>query len=302
MIRIFDDTDKERGRIQACIDKYGWTSDHNLDWFSVSLNDWTGKPVFVEFEDGSGLLAHKYPTEWSIWSDPLCERGESADKIIEFSEGVLNERIKRIWCMDVSDDIRPQIIAKEILKIGEVDYSLFWPVLKMTEYDSSLSGSHFKEMRNAKNKFYKEHRVTTVSPTAIEKELLRKIINDWKDIILKKQKEEDICYLKYQKVVEEGFKGFLTARVFVVDGRPVGFNAGYEVPNNRGRFAGIIGIHDYSLNDQGTMLWLEDLDWVKSAGYKEMDMQGSEDDGGLKLKLRFGAKIDRKTNTFWLTK
>ena len=101
--------------------------------------------------------------------------------------------------------------------------------------------------------------------------------------------------------IKNNFRGFVTSRVMVADGRPVGFNAGYEVPNRPGRFAGIIGLHDYSIKDLGTILWLEDLDWIKNAGYKELDMQGSEPED-LRTKIQFGAIIERKTDTFSITR
>ena len=76
-----------------------------------------------------------------------------------------------------------------------------------------------------------------------------------------------------------------------------------EVVNRPGRLAGIIGIHDYSHKDLGTILWLEDLNWVKDHGYKEMDMQGwEENDNALKFEMRLGGKIDRKTDTFSIIK
>ena len=87
----------------------------------------------------------------------------------------------------------------------------------------------------------------------------------------------------------------------VADGKPVGFNAGYEVVNRPGRFAGVIGIHDYSIKDLGTILWLEDLGWIKNSGYKELDMQGNEYEWELKQKTQFGAVIERKTDTFSIT-
>ena len=301
MIRIFDDIDKERDRIRACINKYGWTSDHNLDWFIDAGSSENSRPVFAEFPDGSGLLAHDNKIEWSIWSDPLSSLESAEDKIIEFSDFAFKNGIREVWCVDVSDNIRPSLLEKKI-NVSEIYYSLLWPVLDMEKFDLSLPGDRFKEMRNARNKFYREHKVKSVSPKEIEQELLHKIVNEWKNYVLKKQKEEDISDIKYHKAIGNYFKSFLDPRVFVVDGKPVGFNAGYEVVNRRGRFGGIIGIHDYSLNDLGTVLWLEDLEWIKNRGYQELDMQGSEDDEGLKLKLRFGAKIERKTDTFWLTK
>ena len=63
----------------------------------------------------------------------------------------------------------------------------------------------------------------------------------------------------------------------------------------------MIGIHDYSLTDLGLMLWLEDLEWIKNASYKELDMQGSEG-GGLKFKMQFNPTIERKTDTFCIKK
>ena len=41
---------------------------------------------------------------------------------------------------------------------------------------------------------------------------------------------------------------------------------------------------------------------MKNAGYSEVDLQGSEEDEGLDMKLRFGAKVERKTDTFSLKK
>ena len=78
-MKIYENIEAERDRIQACINKFGWTSDHNLDWFSVALNRPEGKPAFAEFEDGTGILFHSYSGEWQIWSDPLCDKKLSAD-------------------------------------------------------------------------------------------------------------------------------------------------------------------------------------------------------------------------------
>jgi len=301
-MNFYEDINIERERIQNCIRKFGWTSDHNLDWFADCIISKDGRPVFVEFSDGTGLLTHKYKDEWHIWSDPLCEKNLSASKIFEFADYALDNNIKEIWCTDISDNIRPILIENNQLIIDEIYYSLLWPILDMREYNPALPGGHFKEVRNAKNKFYREHKVQVINSTEINKKELHNIFYNWEKIILKKQDKEDIADLKYHNAVENNFRAFLTARVFVVDDRPVGINAGYEVPNNEDRFTGIIGIHDYSLNDLGLIIWLEDLEWIKNAGYKFYDMQGSEDDGGLKFKMQFGAKIERKTDTFSITR
>ena len=126
-MRIYENIEAERDRIQACIQKYGWTSDHNLDWFIDAIADKKGKPVFIEFQDG-GLLVHKYLDKYRIWSDPLSKKDTAASKILEFSLNVLNDNVKDVWCDDVSGHIRNELIKTGDLSIGEVDYSLDWPV------------------------------------------------------------------------------------------------------------------------------------------------------------------------------
>lgn len=90
-------------------------------------------------------------------------------------------------------------------------------------------------------------------------------------------------------------------RVLIVDGRVVGLNAGWKIPNSA-RFYGAIGLHDYSLPDLGAILYLEDLIWMKEQGYKEADTGGS-DTTLLKFKSQFGrAASQYKTHIFSITK
>jgi hypothetical protein len=298
-MKIYEDVKIERDRVQFYINKYGWTPDHNLDWFIDASTSVKSKPAFVEFDDG-GLLVQNGGSEWRIWSDPLSKKESSSNKIAEFAEFVFKNGIEKVWCDDVSETIRPELLDKG-LSVQPIYYSLFWPVLDMLKYDFNLPGNGFKEIRNARSKFYREHQVEAKNTSEVDKKDLHKIVDSWYSVVLKKRKE-DIFQEKYHRAIDNDFAGFVTARVLAVDGRLVGINAGYEVPNLPGRFTGVIGIHDYSLNDLGVILWLEDLKWIKNAGYKELDMQGSENDGGLKLKLRFGAIIERKTNTFCIQK
>lgn len=296
-MKFYDGIEAERDRIEVCIKKFGWTSDHNLDWWTCGIIASDGVPVFVEFDDGAGLLVHKYPDKWRIWSDPLCDTNIAVDKIREFSEFILGGDIKEVWCDDVSDKIYPELKKTAGLKLNEIDYSLLWPVMDIVNYDPTLSGGHFKDIRNAKNKFYREHGVSVVEAGRVDKKELNRIVDDWKKLCSESEKG-DVYDLRYRLIIDRDFRGFNTARVILVDGQSVGFNAGYEVPNKPGRFTGVIGIHDYSVKELGLMMYLEDIEWMKNASYKFYDMQGSGDDGGLKFKMQFGAVIERKTDTF----
>ena len=300
-MQFYDDIKSERGRIESCIKKFGRTSDHNLDWWLCALITPDAVPVFVQWPDGSGLLTNKCSSEWHIWSDPLSSESDMASRIEEFCSHVFEDNnIKEVWCDDVADSIYPALKNKRSLKLNNIYYSLLWPVLDMTKYDPSLPGGRFKEIRNAKSKFYREHQVKILDTDDVAKQDLNRIVDDWYREVLKKQNKEDVFDSKYRVAVQNNFPGFTTSRVMVVDGRPVGFNAGYEVPNHPGRFGGIIGLHDYTVKDLGTILWLEDLEWIKNAGYKMLDMQGSEPED-LKTKTQFGAVIERKTDTFSIT-
>lgn len=289
-----------RERIQECINKFGHTSDHNLDWFVDSVITSDGKPMFVQWPDGTGLLAHKYQNEWRIWSDPLSSESEMAERISEFTAKVFEDKdIRNVWCDDVSDLIYPTLQQKG-LNLEPIYYSLFWPVLDLSKFDPALPGGHFKEMRNAKNKFYKEHKLEVADAKEFSKEKLHRLIEKWKEAL--SQNKKDVYDLRYHNAIDDGFNGFITARVLIVDGVPIGVNAGYEVPDKLGRFTGVVGIHDYSVKDLGIIFYLEDLEWMKNSGYAEVDLQGSEEDEGLEFKLRFGARVERKTDTFSLKK
>lgn len=300
-MKFYENIEKEQDRIEPCIKKFGHTSDHHFGWWTCTQITQDARPVFVEWPDGRGLLTHRSSNEWRIWSDPLSLESEMALRIEEFCSVVLSDKsIKEVWCDDAADSIYP-VLKNSRLKLNEIYYSLWWPVLNMEKYDPLLPGGHFKEIRNARSKFYREHQVSIINVANASKEDLNKIVDDWYKEVIKKQNKEDIFDLKYRLAIKNNFPGFTMARVMIVDGKMVGFNAGYDAVNKPGRFAGIIGLHDYSVKDLGTVLWLEDLDYIKNAGYKELDMQGSELED-LKTKTQFGAVIERKTDTFSVTR
>lgn len=299
-MRFYENIEAERDRIQSSIKKFGHTSDHNLDWWTCVIITSDSVPVFVEWPDGSGLLAHRYPDHWRIWSDPLSVQADMVKRIEEFALEIFQDnKIKELWCDDVADMIYLELQKSRQLKLNEIFYSLLWPVLDMNTYNPSLPGGHFKEIRNARSKFYREHKVEIADAHTFDKKELIRIVDDWKINCGDSRTDPNYIYdLRYRLIIDKEFRGFNAARVLIADSRPVGFNAGYEVPNHPGRFAGIIGLQDYSIKDLGTILWLEDLEWIKNAGYKELDMQGDEADGGLKQKTNFGGKIERKSDTF----
>ncbi len=171
--------------------------------------------------------------------------------------------------------------------------------MNMKKYDPLLPGKHFKSIRNAKNKFYNEHKISIENTINVPEESLYKIVNGWRS---KREHGDHAYYYRYQLMIKRGFWGMKTARVLIADGIPVGFNAGWEISNRPKEFYAAVGIHDYSLRDLGLILYLEDLEWIKNNGYKAANMGGIEEGGGLDFKNQFLPESSYKTYTFSIVK
>lgn len=303
MIKIYDNIEEERERIEKCIQEYGWTSDHHLDWFSSALVKENGRPSFAQFDDGSGILFHVYSNEWHIWSDPLCDKNNSVVLVSEFIEEAFSQGINTLWLNYISDSIYPSLLkSNSEFKISPIDYTLQWLALDLIKFNLSLPGRHFKDIRNARNKFHRDHKLKSIPFDSKFKDDLNRIIDVWKVNALKKEEEKYVYDLWYRNIVSKEFKNFKTARVIIVDDKAVGFNAGVDVVNNPGRFGAIIGLHDYSISDLGLMMWLEDFEWMIGAGYKVVDMQADEATLKSRNKMQFHPTIERKTDTFCITR
>jgi hypothetical protein len=192
-------------------------------------------------------------------------------------------------------------LRREFLKIlpaafraRSINFTLTWPIMNMKTFDLALPGGHYKYLRKEKNRFYREHIVTVRDAKTIEdKVILRRIIDEWRK---KRTAPDRAWYGEYYNIIEGNFAGTATARVFFVDDKAVGINAGWMIPNSD-RFYGAIGLHNYSVPNLGSMLYLEDLEYLKTHGYGEVDMGGSWH-GLLEFKKEFLPESYYKTHVF----
>lgn len=294
-----EDISAVRKEIEAAIKKYGFAPEHNVDCFLYASESYQ-KPIFINWPDGTGLLTHKEDKDWYTFSEPIAPTNLRGQRVVEFSASALNQSgIKKV-VTESRVDTRKEILKSlpSIYKARSINYTLNWPVMNMEKFDPTLPGGHFKSLRNAKNKFYKEHEVEVKEAKSIKKELLHEAVNIW----VKLRKHSDRAYKhSYINAINAGFVGLKSARAMIVDGKPVGFNAGWDIPNSNMYYAGI-GIHDYSVQDLGLMLYLEDLEWIKKAGYKIADMGGVEKGGPLNFKSQFLPESWYKTFVFSIVK
>lgn len=300
-MKIIDDSQIFRPLVERAIQKFGYAPEHNLDWW-VDYTSFKQKPIFVEWPDGSGLLTHKSDKDWNLFSEPLMSQSSSGKQIIEFVEFALSQSgIERVT-IEAREETRQRILEalSPSLKAQPIDYTLVWPVMNLQKFDPLMPGNHFKSLRNAKNKFYREHAVEVLDILSISKEELRSIVKKW-SAILNSKSMEDVLDYTYFNLIDANFGGTKTARALSVDGNPVGFNAGWTIPNSD-IFYSSIGVHDYSLPDLGVVLYLEDLEWIKSTGYKTADMGGVEVGSPLNFKNQFLPESWYKTFVFSIIK
>lgn len=294
-LKFYDDVIVARPLIEEAIRKFGYAPEHNFDWYRFYTDD-DEKDIFAASEYGDGLLTMLGDNESRVFSSPVAPPARRASILIEYLEQIFQSpNVKKVW-LELETPLRKEFLLAlpEYFKPNPINYTLTWPIMDMKTFDPILPSGHYKFLRKEKHRFYRNHAVTVADAKKFEnKESLHAIIDVWK----RKRKVHDRAYcMEYHHVVDGNFKGMTTARVFIVDGKAVGMNAGWMIPNSD-RFYGAIGLHDYSVQNLGTMLYLEDLEWLKNHGYGEVDMGGSEK-GGLEFKKEFLPKSFYKTHIF----
>ncbi len=299
-MEFLPDIEYDRKTIENTINKFGFAPEHNADWF-VYYAAPGQKPIFIRWPDRTGLFTHRSETEWNIFSEPLAPQKERGKKIAEFIKSALSEEIKKINIearIDTKKSILEALDASFSAKRD--DYSLVWPIMNMKKFDSGLPGGHFKSLRNAVNKFYKEHAIEISDARETPTDKLHSIVEKWFKT-LKEKDVENILDHTYHNMIDAKFKGIKDIRAMKVDGKIVGLNGGWEIVNSDSYYAAV-GIHDYSLHDLGLILYLEDLKYIKSAGYKTADMGGVEEGGPLNFKNQFLPESSYKTLVFSVIK
>ena len=306
-MELIEDPKIFRPLVEEAIKIYGFAPEHNVDWwfFNVEQNE---RPVFVSWPDppspngygrasGTGLMTQRAENVWYTFSEPLCPDELSGQKVVEFATHVLKNfpEIEEV-VIEVLSKTRDDILRllPNNLLAEDIYYQPVWPIMNMEKFDPLLSGSHFKGIRNAKSKFFREHKLEIVDAHIVEKKKLYQVIDNWAK---HRKAPDDPLATVYHNLVAHEFKGCDTARVLMVDEEPVGLNAGWRIVNSN-RFYHSVGIHNYSITELGFILYLENLEWIKNADYKTADMGGSEVGDSLFFKDRFLPESHYTTDMF----
>jgi len=300
-MKFFENVLAEKTRIEKAIKKYGNAPEHNFWWYYCQEGEGQ-KDVYIEFSDGAGLLTYEEREQKrvTVFASPVAPPERRVPIIIEYLERVFqSSRIEKV-IFELETELRRELLKKlpAHMKARAINYTLVWPVYNFENFDSKMSGKHWKTLRKERNTFYQNHRVSVVKAEKYkDKEALHQIIEEWR----KKRGGRDRAYFfPYYNFIDGNFRGATEARVLVVDGKAVGINSGWMIPNTN-RFYGALGIHNYSLPDLGDMLYLEDLMWLKKHNYKEADMGGGEA-ALTNFKNKFQPQSFYKTHNFSVVK
>lgn len=296
-MNFFGDILAEQPRIEKAIKKYGYAPEHNFWWYQFQAEK-NSKNVYVACDDGMGLLTieERDKKRSTIFSSPIAPPLRRVSIIIEYLEHIFQSSEIQKVTLELETVLYKEFLDKlpSHIKARAINYTLTWPIYDLKVFDLALSGRRWKTLRKEKNKFYQNHRVSVVdAQTYKDKGALHLIINEWRK---KRGGHDRTHFFPYHNFIDGNCIGAAEERVFVVDGKAVGINAGWLIPNSS-RFYGAVGIHNYSLPDLGDILYLEDLVWLKMHGYVEADMGGGED-ALTDFKNKFQPKSFYKTHIF----
>lgn len=294
---FWEDTTKERQRIENAIKKYGCAPEHNFEWYQCQPEK-GDKNVFVEFENSVGLLTTETPTkkECVVFSSPIAPPKKRSKILIEYLDYIFsNGRIIKAE-LELENDFYKKFLKElpQSIKTRRPKYTLTWPIYNLAVFDENLSGRKWNSLRKTRNKFYKEHKVEILDAKNYQhKQDLHDVINGWK----KNRLATDKAYSQeYHNLIDVNFSPCQEARLFSVDNKICGINAGWTAPNSN-RYYGAIGIHNYTFSGLGDVLYLEDLIYLKKQGYAEADMGGGEDELTA-FKAKFHPQFYYKTHIF----
>jgi Phosphatidylglycerol lysyltransferase, C-terminal len=274
-MEFFEDIVFAKPVIEEAIETFGYAAEHNYFWYQYYL-DPDCKNIFVKTDVGCLFTTYneKKQTCWVVF-DPLALPEHRASLLAEYLDWAFTHMsVKKIW-LQLETPVRKELLTllPAACRSNPVYFTLVWPVYDLEAFDCELPGGHYKTLRKEMHKFYREHVVTVADAKTFEDSaLLHRIVDDWAK---RRPNPENASVAGYHNIIDGKFEGADEARILLVDGVARGFNAGWMVPHSD-RFYGAIGIHDYSLDDLGTILYLEDLFWLKKKGYRETDMAGSE--------------------------
>jgi hypothetical protein len=287
-----------RERVSKCIEQFGWAPEHQVNCFFHSKDE-DFESAFFMTPDGRGLLVHIYDTEWVLFSEPLAPEDERGRLV----KALCREAFTHAGIGKVVVELVPQT-RRALLEVLPPEFrsrsiaeTMWWPVLDLAAYDPSFTGPEYKSLRNAKNRFFREHSVETKDAREVSKTDIHDIVKRWQK---GRKASHNVMPAEYHALIDDDFRGADSTRVVFVDGKPEAFYAGWQIPRTRTYYLAI-SLHSYAHWGLGEVAMIDALDHLKTGGWEAVDLGGS-DKKLFAFKEQFGKVSMYKTHYFSIVK
>jgi hypothetical protein len=311
-MEIIDEPNEFGREVKRCIRKYGYTPEHNYNYFMTGAEG-SQKSIFIKTDEGYGVLAEysSEDEEVQMLSDALAPRDEQVETLHKVLDECFSKLKVKSFAIEQDDKLR-NLTLKRFRGNGyralSPRFSLYWPVFDMGKWTGGeMHGDEWKKLRNLRNRFNKEHRVEVVDSKTVDPEQLKQIVKDWVNrrklmsVGANRENANMVYDDSYYNMIDSGFKGAKYAKTLVVDGTPSSITVGWEIPNSDNGYYSAIGFCNHMFEGLGEMANLDDLWRLKKDGYNWVDFGGSTMPQ-LKFKLKFRPHFTYATHTYTIVK
>lgn len=279
---------------EESIRRYGHTPEHNAAWFFYSMNPgWSSYAIL--WNDSTALMAHRAEKAWFVFSEPIAPRAQKTQRIFEFTEWAIRTDKAEKVVLELESGSRRDVMASlpACFRLARLNYSLSWPIMNMRFFDDNMPGGKWKDIRKARNGFYRNHRVEILDGRMADKAPFHAFVDHWSQ---KRTLRERAFPSLYHTLIDNDFIGLDFLQIVEVDGVLHGMNGGWRIPNSSVYYSAI-GLHDYAFPDLGIVVYLADLAAIQQAGHPYANMGGGYK-GNLWFKNRFQPESHYKTHIF----
>src|SRR3989344_3370741 len=254
--------------VRKIIEKQGHGPEHNF-YHYMNVGAMYESCVFPIFEGKYGILG--FVDKGDIWcyTDPLAPEEKRLAFFAEFVRWAFKDGAKKVRA-EISEELWRMAKALKEYRFVKPSYIYYCPVYDLKRWDPALPGTAMKKLRNLRNAFQRNHKIEIVGKDAVSRRDILNILDRWKK---HRQASDRAKQEHYVSAVNNGFLGYDSVRFIVVDGVVHAMNGGWKIPNSN-NFYSQLGIQDYAVDDMGEFSYLEDLAFLKSAGYDFADFGG----------------------------
>lgn len=269
------DLHASEAQVRQSISDFGFAPEHTFESFIDSVEEgWKG--AYFTSREGWGVMAYyiEKDNEWITLTDPVAPEEKRSEILSAFlREVLLTDSAEAVYVQCESRVrkgmlklLRPELTARRTSE------KMYWPIVDLSSYDPELKSPKMKPLRNARNRFSREHILAIVDPNMLPKHALHDIVDLWK----KNRPARHRTYVaEYHTLIDEGFRGTEGAIALVVDGVPEAISAGWRIPNSED-FYHSLALHTYRHWGLGEVMMLESLKKMKEGGYAFANLGGSD--------------------------